>query len=200
MDEVAFFAGAIGALGGAIAVIALRNPFYSVLALIVHLVSLAGLFLLLHARVRRRRPGRRLRRRGDRPLPLRLRLRRRRRGADLGADPGPAAARRRCSPRRSSSSSRSRSSARGLTALGERGRRRPAGLRHAGGDRRAHARAVPDRLRGRLAAAARRARSARSSWPAAGGAARRRPRRPDGHLTGTSSSRRCSSRSAPPAC
>jgi NADH-quinone oxidoreductase subunit J len=47
--EVAFFAGAIGALGGAIAVIALRNPFYSVLALVIHLVSLAGLFLLLHA-------------------------------------------------------------------------------------------------------------------------------------------------------
>src|SRR5215211_2638569 len=49
MEEVAFFAGAIGALGGAIAVIALRNPFYSVLALVVHLVSLAGLFLILHA-------------------------------------------------------------------------------------------------------------------------------------------------------
>src|ERR671923_1449774 len=49
MVEVAFFAGAIGALGGAIAVIALRNPFYSVLALVVHLVSLAGLYLLLHA-------------------------------------------------------------------------------------------------------------------------------------------------------
>jgi NADH-quinone oxidoreductase subunit J len=47
--EVAFFAGALGALGGAIAVIALRNPFYSVLALVVHLVSLAGLFLLLQA-------------------------------------------------------------------------------------------------------------------------------------------------------
>jgi NADH-quinone oxidoreductase subunit J len=47
--EVAFFAGAIGALGGAIAVIALRNPFYSVLALVVHLVSLAGLFLILYA-------------------------------------------------------------------------------------------------------------------------------------------------------
>ena len=47
MVQVAFFAGAIGALGGAIAVIALRNPFYSVLALIVHLISLAGLFLLL---------------------------------------------------------------------------------------------------------------------------------------------------------
>jgi NADH:ubiquinone oxidoreductase subunit 6 (subunit J) len=49
MEQVAFFAGAIGSLGGAIAVIALRNPFYSVLALVVHLVSLAGLFLLLHA-------------------------------------------------------------------------------------------------------------------------------------------------------
>ena len=49
MEEVAFFAGAIGALGGAIAVILLRNPFYSVLALVVHLVALAGLFLLLHA-------------------------------------------------------------------------------------------------------------------------------------------------------
>ena len=49
MEEVAFFVGALGALGGAMAVIALRNPFYSVLALIVHLFSLAGLFLLLHA-------------------------------------------------------------------------------------------------------------------------------------------------------
>jgi NADH-quinone oxidoreductase subunit J len=47
--QVAFFAGAIGAVGGAVAVIALRNPFYSVLALVVHLVSLAGLFLLLYA-------------------------------------------------------------------------------------------------------------------------------------------------------
>ena len=49
MEQVAFFAGAIGALGGAFAVIALRNPFYSVLALVVHLFALAGLFLLLHA-------------------------------------------------------------------------------------------------------------------------------------------------------
>jgi NADH-quinone oxidoreductase subunit J len=47
--EVIFFFAAAGALGGAIAVIALRNPFYSVLALIVHLVSLAALFLLLRA-------------------------------------------------------------------------------------------------------------------------------------------------------
>ena len=49
MEAVAFFFGAIGAIGGAIAVIALRNPFYSVLALVVHLVALAGLFLMLHA-------------------------------------------------------------------------------------------------------------------------------------------------------
>ena len=49
MIYVAFFAGAMGAVGGAIAVIAMRNPFYSVLALVVHLVSLAGLFLLLYA-------------------------------------------------------------------------------------------------------------------------------------------------------
>jgi NADH-quinone oxidoreductase subunit J len=47
--QIAFFAGALGALGGAIGVIALRNPFYSVLALVVHLVALAGLFLLLYA-------------------------------------------------------------------------------------------------------------------------------------------------------
>jgi len=46
---VAFFVGAIGAVGCAVAVIAMRNPFYSVLALVVHLVSLAGLFLLLYA-------------------------------------------------------------------------------------------------------------------------------------------------------
>jgi NADH-quinone oxidoreductase subunit J len=49
MEEVVFFGAAIGALAGAIAVIALRNPFYSVLALVVHLFSLAALFLLLNA-------------------------------------------------------------------------------------------------------------------------------------------------------
>lgn len=47
MEEALFFAAAIGALGGAIGVVAMRNPFYSVLALIVHLFSLAVLFLLL---------------------------------------------------------------------------------------------------------------------------------------------------------
>ena len=47
MEEVLFFAAAIGALGGAIGVVAMRNPFYGVLSLIVHLFSLAVLFLLL---------------------------------------------------------------------------------------------------------------------------------------------------------
>jgi NADH-quinone oxidoreductase subunit J len=49
MEAVLFFAAALGALGGAIGVVALRNPFYGVLALIVHLFSLAVLFLLLSA-------------------------------------------------------------------------------------------------------------------------------------------------------
>lgn len=47
MEEVMFFGAAIGALGGAVGVVAMRNPFYGVLALIVHLFSLAVLFLLL---------------------------------------------------------------------------------------------------------------------------------------------------------
>jgi len=49
VEAVLFFVAAIGALGGAIGVIAMRNPFYGVLALIVHLFSLAVLFLLLTA-------------------------------------------------------------------------------------------------------------------------------------------------------
>jgi NADH-quinone oxidoreductase subunit J len=49
VEAALFFLGAIGALGGAIGVIAMRNPFYSVLALIAHLFSLAVLFLLLTA-------------------------------------------------------------------------------------------------------------------------------------------------------
>lgn len=49
MEAVLFFLAAIGALGGAVGVIAMRNPFYSVLALIVHLFSLSVLFLLLTA-------------------------------------------------------------------------------------------------------------------------------------------------------
>ena len=48
-EQVLFFVAAIGALGGALGVVILRNPFYSVLALVAHLVALAMLFLLLHA-------------------------------------------------------------------------------------------------------------------------------------------------------
>src|ERR1700750_2057525 len=49
MSAVLFFIAAIGAITGAIGVVLLRNPFYSVLALASHLVSLAALFLLLRA-------------------------------------------------------------------------------------------------------------------------------------------------------
>ncbi len=49
MSAVLFFIAAIGVLAGAVAVVTMRNPFYSVLALVFHLVSLAALFLLLRA-------------------------------------------------------------------------------------------------------------------------------------------------------
>ncbi len=49
MSAVLFFIAAIGAISGAVGVVAMRNPFYSVLMLIVHLVSLAALFLLLRS-------------------------------------------------------------------------------------------------------------------------------------------------------
>ena len=49
MSAVLFFIAAIGAVSGAIGVVMLRNQFYSVLALVFHLVSLAALFLLLRA-------------------------------------------------------------------------------------------------------------------------------------------------------
>ena len=83
--QVAFFVGAIGALGGAIAVVALRNPSTGARA-VVHLVA-AGRALPAAARaVRRRGPDRRLRRRGDGALRLRRRLRRAARGAAVRAD------------------------------------------------------------------------------------------------------------------
>jgi NADH:ubiquinone oxidoreductase subunit 6 (subunit J) len=49
MAEVFFFLAAIGAVAGAVGTVTLRNPFYSVLALVGHLLSLAALFLLLRA-------------------------------------------------------------------------------------------------------------------------------------------------------
>jgi NADH-quinone oxidoreductase subunit J len=49
MSYVVFFIAAIVTISGAIGVIALDKPFYSVLALAAHLVALAALFLLLRA-------------------------------------------------------------------------------------------------------------------------------------------------------
>jgi NADH-quinone oxidoreductase subunit J len=49
MAEVIFFIAAIGAIAGAVGTVTLRNPFYSVLALVCHLLALAALFLLLRA-------------------------------------------------------------------------------------------------------------------------------------------------------
>jgi NADH-quinone oxidoreductase subunit J len=49
MAGVIFFIAAIGAIAGAVGTVALRNPFYSVLALVCHLLALAALFLLLRA-------------------------------------------------------------------------------------------------------------------------------------------------------
>jgi NADH-quinone oxidoreductase subunit J len=48
-SQVMFFVAAAGALGGAVGVVMLRNPFFSVLALVGHLLSLSVLFLLLRA-------------------------------------------------------------------------------------------------------------------------------------------------------
>jgi NADH-quinone oxidoreductase subunit J len=49
LEAICFFVAALVALGGAVGVVLLRNPFFSVLALVMHLLALATLFLLLHA-------------------------------------------------------------------------------------------------------------------------------------------------------
>src|SRR4051812_19851384 len=49
MAEVLFFFAAIVVLAGAFGTVGLQNPFYSVLALVCHLLGLAALFLLLRA-------------------------------------------------------------------------------------------------------------------------------------------------------
>jgi len=49
MAEVLFFIAGVGAIAGAIGVVRVSNPFYSVLSLVFHLLSLAALFLLLRA-------------------------------------------------------------------------------------------------------------------------------------------------------
>ena len=48
-EQFLFFVAGLGALAGALGVVLIRNPFYSVLSLVAHLVSLALLFLLLRA-------------------------------------------------------------------------------------------------------------------------------------------------------
>jgi NADH:ubiquinone oxidoreductase subunit 6 (subunit J) len=49
MSAVLFFIAALGVITGAVGVVTLRDAFFSVLALVVHLLSLAVLFLLLRA-------------------------------------------------------------------------------------------------------------------------------------------------------
>src|SRR5690349_18486243 len=49
MSAVLFFIAGFGVIAGAVGVVMLRNPFYCVLALVAHLLSLAVLFLLLRA-------------------------------------------------------------------------------------------------------------------------------------------------------
>ena len=49
MSTILFFIAGIGTIAGAVGVVVLRDPFYSVLALVAHLISLAVLFLLLRA-------------------------------------------------------------------------------------------------------------------------------------------------------
>ena len=49
MSAVLFFIAAIGVIAGAVGVVVMRNPFFSVLALVCHLIFLAVLFLLLRA-------------------------------------------------------------------------------------------------------------------------------------------------------
>lgn len=49
LQGVLFFLAGLMALAGAVGVVFLRNPFFSVLALVAHMLALAALFLLLHA-------------------------------------------------------------------------------------------------------------------------------------------------------
>jgi NADH-quinone oxidoreductase subunit J len=49
VSTILFFIAGIGTIAGAVGVVVLRDPFYSVLALVGHLISLAVLFLLLRA-------------------------------------------------------------------------------------------------------------------------------------------------------
>ena len=48
-EQIIFFLAALLAIAGALGIVLLQNPFYSVLALVVHLFAVAVLFLLLNA-------------------------------------------------------------------------------------------------------------------------------------------------------
>jgi len=48
-EQIVFFIAALLAIAGALGVVLLQNPFYSVLALVGHLLALAVLFLMLRA-------------------------------------------------------------------------------------------------------------------------------------------------------
>jgi NADH-quinone oxidoreductase subunit J len=48
-QQILFFVAGAGAIAGAFGVVTLRNPFFSVLSLVAHLISLSVLFLLLTA-------------------------------------------------------------------------------------------------------------------------------------------------------
>ena len=48
-EQILFFVAASAAIAGALGVVLLRNPFYSVLSLVAHLVALAVLFLILRS-------------------------------------------------------------------------------------------------------------------------------------------------------
>jgi NADH:ubiquinone oxidoreductase subunit 6 (subunit J) len=49
LEQILFFVAAAFALAGALGIVLFKNPFYSVLALVAHLIALATLFLLLQA-------------------------------------------------------------------------------------------------------------------------------------------------------
>jgi NADH:ubiquinone oxidoreductase subunit 6 (subunit J) len=49
VSTILFFIAGFGVIAGAVGVVVLRDPFYSVLALVGHLIALAVLFLLLRA-------------------------------------------------------------------------------------------------------------------------------------------------------
>ena len=141
------------------------EPFYSVLALVVHLVALAGLFLLLYAQFV---AAAQVVVYAGAVMVLYVFVAAyvgARRGADLGADPRPAIPRpaaRRGALRRALD----RDPGHRAVVARQRGADGAARLRLPGGDRQPAPGALPDRLRGGLDAAAGRRRRARSSLAA----------------------------------